>query len=134
MPLLDFGLSEDVRQKAFKTWEIMAECARSAAEKGLIEPSVVRELLTAFLKTTVETMMRVPEGDELDSAALGALQAQAIGVSGVVRKSGAGVLGKDEVGQLASVIAQLLGKVSMGKDDPVDGSKKNRNQKKKENG
>merc|ERR1711865_699222 len=130
LPLLDFGLSEDVRQKAFKTWEIMAECARNAAEKGLIDPSVVRELLTAFLKTTVESMLQLPGGDALDSSALSALQAQANGVAGVVKKAGTGVLGKDEVGQLAGVIAQILGKVSRGKDDPVDGSKK-RNQKKK---
>merc|ERR1712166_1179972 len=95
-----------------------------------IDPSVVRELLTAFLKTTVESMMQVPEGDALDAAALGALQAQATGIAGVVRKAGTGVLGKDEVGQLSSVIATILGKVSMGKDDPADGDTKKQKKKK----
>merc|ERR1719329_499238 len=75
-------------------------------------------------------MLQLPSGDALDSSALGALQAQAIGVAGVVKKAGTGVLGKDEVGQLAGVIAQILGIVSMGKDDPIDGGKK-RHQKKK---
>lgn len=130
LPLLDFGLSEDVREKTFKTWETLAENARDAAEKGLIQPVIVRELVTGFLNATVSAMMKTPDNDSLDSSALCALQAQAVGISGVIRKAGPGVLGKDEVTKLSGVIATMLGKVSMGKDDPVDGNPKRKHRKK----
>mmetsp|Transcript_28692 Transcript_28692/g.60883 ORF Transcript_28692/g.60883 Transcript_28692/m.60883 type:complete len:1144 (-) Transcript_28692:9-3440(-) len=120
LPMLDFPLSEDVREKTYKTWEVMAECARAAAECGKCDRSVVVELVHGFLEATVTLMAKVPEGDKLGAQALGALEAQATGCSGVVRKAGKGVLTQEDVLSLSKVLFDLLGRVTTDKDEPVE--------------
>lgn len=130
LPLLDFELSEDLREEAYRTWHSIAECARHAADKNLMSLSDVRELVGTFLKATLVGMSNTPAGDDLDnSMALGKLQAQANGVMGIVTKAGVGILAKEEVLQLTGVAVELIERVSLAKKDPIEASMKTGHQK-----
>ncbi|CAE8635748.1 unnamed protein product [Polarella glacialis] len=120
MPLLDFPFSEDVREKAYKTWEYVVDSARNASEKGKCDKSVVGTLVGEFLKATVTLMAKSPSGDELDSAAISVLQAQANSVSGVIRKAGSGMLVKGDVTDLVKVLVELLRRVSVDSTDSAE--------------
>jgi len=126
LPLLDFELSEVVREKTFQTWEVVAEMARTAADQGAIQLSDVRNLVGEFLKTTVAAMAKAPQAAALDEVALGALQAQAMGVGGVISKAGKGVLAQDEVTTIVNIVVQLLGQLSVSKDEPTEAAGKKR--------
>mmetsp|Transcript_27798 Transcript_27798/g.73473 ORF Transcript_27798/g.73473 Transcript_27798/m.73473 type:complete len:1140 (-) Transcript_27798:38-3457(-) len=134
LPLLEFQLSEDVREKAFKTWEVIAESARNSAEAGKCDSKLVAELVGTFLKATVGLMAKAPQGEALDDDALSALQAQAMGTSGVIRKAGKGILGKDDVAGLVKVIVELLTRLSVGKDEPAEAAGKKGKSKKESRG
>jgi importin-5 len=119
MPLLEFPVSEDVQEKAYHTWEMVVESARNSAEKGKCDKSVVGQLAGEFLKTTVARMAEYQQGEGQDTSALASLQAQSNAVSGVIRKAGTGVLAKGDVQDLVKVIMELLGRVTVGANEPV---------------
>lgn len=108
LPMLGYPLSAEVRTKTFKAWEVLAECARESAEKGKIDPATLRELVGNFLKTTVQEMTKV-DGSSRNSLSM--LRAQAMGVSGVVEKAGKGVLGKEDVVGLVTVLNDIITKL-----------------------
>lgn len=118
LPLLDFQLSEDLREKAFKTWEVMTESARAAVDCGRIDGAVLRELVTGFLTKTVGALAQgAPEADKVPSETVcGTLQAQAVGIAGVIEKAGAGVLTKDAVKDVAAVVVRLLSAIKCDSD------------------
>mmetsp|Transcript_86459 Transcript_86459/g.186951 ORF Transcript_86459/g.186951 Transcript_86459/m.186951 type:complete len:1456 (-) Transcript_86459:31-4398(-) len=133
LPLLEFQLSEDVREKAFKTWEVIAENARNTAEAGKCAGTVVSDLVGTFLKATVNLMAKVPKEGELTDEVLSGLQAQAQGAAGVIKKAGKGVLGKDDVVGLLKVIVELLARLSAKEDEPASAAgKKGKSKREKE--
>ena len=78
---------------------------------------MLQELVTEFLKSTVGAMTAALEGSALlDPTALGMLQAQALGVSGVVRKAGKGILTVEGVQEVMAIIAELLRRISTAED------------------
>jgi len=126
LPLLDIQLPESLQQKAFKTWEAMVQCARSGVEHGCLPKASLQELVTVFLEKIVGALRDTAQGkkpgedspkidDELDT-----LQAKVIGISGVIRKAGAGVLTKDGVKNIAGIVVQLISSIPCSKDQ--DGS------------
>jgi len=117
LPLLDFRLSEDLRERAFRSWELLAGSARAAVEHGVAEMSVLQELVGQFLRTVMAAMAEKPEGEDFDQAALGLMKARAMGVSGVIRKAGEGVLTKDVVRDVSAVILQVLASLDFSEDE-----------------
>merc|ERR550532_3644893 len=74
-PLLEFPLPEEVCDQAFKTWEALVECARTAVDCGKWDKTMLRELVGHFLKKALEAMAQAPKGEKLDEPALAQLQA-----------------------------------------------------------
>mmetsp|Transcript_38512 Transcript_38512/g.111060 ORF Transcript_38512/g.111060 Transcript_38512/m.111060 type:complete len:464 (-) Transcript_38512:40-1431(-) len=121
LAFLDMKLSEGLREKAFKTWECLAECARSAVQSGRMDGSALRELVTEFLKKTVGAMMTAAgSASSADEALCSELQLQASGLAGVVRKAGEGVLTKDGVKDVAAVIVKMLDSLPCAQDVPAE--------------
>jgi hypothetical protein len=118
-----------VQEKVFETWEVLAVCAQHAVEAGTCDVAVVRELAGEFLKKTIAAMEAASRGHVFDTAKLAMLQAQAIGVSGVVRNVGKGVLTKEDVIRLVKVLMELLGRVGVGVKEPVKTTRIKRNRK-----
>jgi len=124
MPLLDFPVSEEVQDKAFATWEHVVHCARSAAEKGKCDNSIVGQLVGEFLTTTVTMMAKFPvEAKEQGPTHLSQLQAQASAMAGVIKKAGRKVLAKQAVLDLVQVLADLLMRVKID-DEPAEAPRK----------
>jgi len=117
-PFLDFALSEELRSKAFATWVQLAKCAKEGVVSGKIDVSVLRELVTEFLKKIATSMATCPvdEDGQLEPSALHSLQAQATAVANVVQKAGEGVLTKDVVQDLLRVIVALIGRLKCSPD------------------
>jgi len=107
-PLLDFPLSSGLREAAFKTWESLTECTRSAVEASKCDRGSLCELVRKFLEALLMQMAKCPESKDLDEELLGALQAEATGIGGVIRKAGPGVLAKADVDALVKALMQLL--------------------------
>jgi len=120
LPLLGMRLSESLRGQVFKTWEALAGCARGAASKGCLDVGVLQELVAEFLKRTVGAMMSLPKGEELTESTCTTLQVQASGCAGVLRKAGEGVLTREGVKDIASVVAQLLDGIPCTSDMPSE--------------
>jgi len=117
LALLQFQLAEDVQAKAFQTWEMLVICARNSVALQKLDKSVLAELVSEFLKWTVGAMAKVLEGDSADD--FGKLQAQAIGVAGVIGKAGEGVLPKESVKDVLAVMLKLLARFSCPSDEPA---------------
>jgi len=125
LPLLEMQLCADLGERSFKSWELLAECARAGAEKGLIDRSVLQELVAKFLETVVGAMASTAlQGDgettSFPTLALQLLQVQAVGVSGVIRKASSGILTADVVQKISGVLIQLLGKVQVSSNEMAD--------------
>jgi len=128
MPLLDFPVSEDVQDKANATWEHVVHCARSAAENGKCEPTIVGQLVGEFLKCTVTMMLKLPDDPkEQGPANLSQLQAQASAMAGVIKKAGRNVLSKQDVLNLVQVLKTLLERVQI-ENEPAEAAPKKKNQ------
>jgi len=119
LPLLELQLSEDLRERAFKTWELLADCARRSVDAGRLDRSVLQELVAKFLETIVGAMAGSSQG-EIEESALGPLHARAVGVAGVIRKAGAGVLTKEGVKNIAGVVVQIMSRLQCAKDEPAE--------------
>lgn len=126
LPLLHFQLSEEVREKAFKTWEVLAEVARKAADEGLIQKTDVRQLVGEFLKSTIAAMSKTPELESAEGEALSSLQAQATGISGVISKAGEGVLAQDEVTTIVTLCVMLIKTLGVTKSEPAESAGRKR--------
>lgn len=132
LPLLEMQVCAELGERSFKSWELLAECARASAAKGLIDPSVLRELVATFLETVVGAMASTAlQGDGkiaddedettgLPTLALRLLQVRSVGVSGVIRKAGAGILTADVVQKISGIIIQLLGTVQVSPGEAAD--------------
>jgi len=132
LPLLDLEVCADLGERVFKSWELLAEFARAGAEKGLIDRSVLQELVAKFLETVVGAMASTSmpgnnksDDDDCDSMslptlALRMLQVRAVGVSGVIRKAGSGILTADVVQKMSGILMQLLGTVQVSQNEAAD--------------
>lgn len=128
LPLLELKLSDELQQKAFSTWESLVDTARLGVGKGRLEQGNLQELVTIFLEKIVGGLRDISQNGKADEEPLDALQAKVVGVSGVVRKAGPGILTKDGVKNLAAVAVQLIacfpckGEDAAG-DDAMDAAK-----------
>uniref|UniRef100_A0A7S2NNA1 Stalled ribosome sensor GCN1-like HEAT repeats region domain-containing protein n=1 Tax=Zooxanthella nutricula TaxID=1333877 RepID=A0A7S2NNA1_9DINO len=121
LTMLDRGLPDSLRQKLFKTWEYLAGCARTAVAGGRLDTGSLRQLVTEFLKKTVGAMLTAAgKADTLTEDISTQLQAQSAGLAGVVRKAGEGVLTKEGVKDIVTVIVQMLDKLPCDKDTPTE--------------
>mmetsp|Transcript_11732 Transcript_11732/g.37584 ORF Transcript_11732/g.37584 Transcript_11732/m.37584 type:complete len:1045 (+) Transcript_11732:3-3137(+) len=116
LPLLDIQLSENLQEKAFKTWEALVQCARRGVEHGRLEGGNLQELVTVFLEKVVGALRDACQNKEPDNEVIDVLQAKVVGVSGVIRKAGAGILTADGVGNIAGIVVQLISIVQASKD------------------
>mmetsp|Transcript_30368 Transcript_30368/g.86919 ORF Transcript_30368/g.86919 Transcript_30368/m.86919 type:complete len:1132 (-) Transcript_30368:221-3616(-) len=135
LPFMTMAMSEDLREICYSTWECLAACARSAVENGRMDISILRELVTEFLKKSIGAMVSTandpknkPDKDgDLPEGMCTTLQAQAAGVAKVVKKAGMGVLSKDAVKDLAGVIVQMMDALRCPeKADPEPGLRRRR--------
>uniref|UniRef100_A0A7S1RN32 Importin subunit beta-1/Transportin-1-like TPR repeats domain-containing protein n=1 Tax=Alexandrium catenella TaxID=2925 RepID=A0A7S1RN32_ALECA len=113
LPLLDLQLSEALQAKAFRTWEALVECARNGVDRGCISAATLQELVTVFLEKTIGALRDSAASQKPDESAL---QAKVVGVSGVIRKAGNGILTGDGVKNIASIAGQLLSSIQVSKD------------------
>ncbi|CAK0827568.1 unnamed protein product [Prorocentrum cordatum] len=60
-PLLDFPLSSGLREAAFKTWESLTECTRSAVEASKCDRGSLCELVRKFLEALLVQMAKCPD-------------------------------------------------------------------------
>jgi hypothetical protein len=120
LPLLDFQVSESIRTEAFKTWEVLAEMSRSAVERGRLDGNMLKELVTGFLTKVLGTMAQTKDFSkqvELDAENCSTLQAQAVGVAGVIEKAGKGVLAKEAVRDVAEVAVKMITQIKCGANE-----------------
>lgn len=111
LPLLDIQLSETLQSKAFKTWEALVQCARNGVDQKRLEAASLQELVTVFLEKVLGALRDTAQSQKLDEETLRTVQAKVVGVSGVIRKAGKGILTKDGVKNIASLTGQLLSNI-----------------------
>jgi len=113
VPLLDYPLSEDVRETIYKAWSQFASLARIGAQNGRLDPTILRELVTAFLTKTVGSLGEAAPADvcENNLSTCAKFHTLAVGASSVIDKAGPGVLTKDAMTDVARVAGELLSQI-----------------------
>jgi len=126
MPVLDYPLSDDVRDTVFRTWGALTSSARAAVMAGKLDPTVLRELATGFLQKTVGEMGQGKPEDvcENNVCTCSKIQTLAAGAADVIQKAGPGVLTKDAMTDVARVTGSLLAAIEVTSDGSADGKKK----------
>lgn len=123
------GLQESV----FKTWRSLTVVARKCVEAGKMQTSDLKQFVTGFLEAVVTAMPGKPVDPEIDADLefskdeLTTIQAQAEGISNVIRNAGIKVLDNDAVRNISNVVVKMLQCVENDrkkKDEVDDGKKK----------
>jgi len=126
-PLLNFQLSEDIRTEAFRMWEALVKSARAAVDAGHINGSVLQELVNEFLKNVLGAVKQdisdvAGAGDGFSLSQLSNLQSRAVGAADVIKGAGQGVLTKDAVKDISTVVAEVFGSVTCTSDESAESS------------
>lgn len=115
LPMLDYPypLSEDVRETVYRAWGHLAKLARLGVENGRLQPAILSELVTEFLKKTVGSMGEGNPQDvcENNAATCAKIQTLAAGANDVIQKAGPSVLTREAMADIARVVGQLLNQI-----------------------
>merc|ERR1719428_2238207 len=104
------GLQESV----FKTWRSLTVVARKCVEAGKMQTSDLKQFVTGFLEAVVTAMPGKPADPAIDASLefsrdeLSTIQAQAEGISNVIRNAGLKVLDNEDVRKVSSVVVKML--------------------------
>lgn len=118
LPLVEFN-AEEVREWAFKASASMVDCARACVDSSKCDKTVLSQLVGQLLKTNACLMAQAPPADKMGATALGTLQAQAVGIAGIIRKAGPNVLAKEDVADLLRLLVDLMGRLSVEANVPA---------------
>jgi hypothetical protein len=134
MPMLDYPLSEDVRETVYKLWGVLTSSAQNGVKHGKLDPTVLRELVAEFLKKSIGYMGQETPEDIVENnlSTCAKMYTLAVGSSDVIQKAGPAVLTKDAMTDVSRVVGTLLAKIEVNKDAAPQG-KKSKKQKDPEN-
>lgn len=125
LPLLDYPMSEDVRETIYRAWGHLAALARTGAEKGRMDPTILRGLVTEFLKKTVGFMAQGSPEDVCENNVTTCVKIHtlAVGAADIIQKAGPGVLTREAMTDVSKVILTLLGQIVCSGEASVEGKK-----------